>query len=273
MRRGWRGRGYGNRCRGRSNNSDNHSINGSYSGVSRSVPSTAGSVRAPANQAPIIVSLSANATNIWKLYFPSCENTPNTEVSEQIKTFKDYIEKHRGQFDLEKIDISRSVPLDVQSLLNDEIFKQGWPTFENDLFEKPEHTLRLLEYCFHESLTCESKIKVRILNHQPLVSLSNLKVNYFGKLVTIKGTVIRVGSVGLLCASMAFECSSCHNIVAVQQPQGAFTSPNHCTHCKSGTKFEPLQSSPFTVTTDWQVAKVQEIQSQVFIFIILLLYF
>lgn len=56
-------------------------------------------------------------------------------------------------------------------------------------------------------------------------------VNYFhltiGKLVTIKGTVIRVGSVGLICTSMAFECSSCHNIQAVMQPQGIFTGKYH----------------------------------------------
>lgn len=41
--------------------------------------------------------------------------------------------------------------------------------------------------------------------------------------MTIKGTVIRVGSIGLICSSMAFECSSCHNIQAVMQPQGIFT--------------------------------------------------
>lgn len=136
--------------------------------------------------------------------------------------------------------------------------------------------------------------------------------------MTIKGTVIRVGSVGLICTSMAFECSSCHSVQAVIQPQGIFTgnfflmpltirlgwhlnaildcssiqvsegssirkdllqrkllgmdyygyitfllAPNICQSCHGGVKFEPLQSSPFTNTTDWQVAKIQEIQSQV----------
>lgn len=41
------------------------------------------------------------------------------------------------------------------------------------------------------------------------------------------------------------------------------TAPNCCQKCKSGHKFEPLQSSAFTNTTDWQIAKIQEIQSQV----------
>ncbi|GBP28130.1 DNA helicase MCM8 [Eumeta japonica] len=39
-------------------------------------------------------------------------------------------------------------------------------------------------------------------------------------------------------------------------------APNFCIDCRSGMKFEPLQSSPYTVTMDWQVAKIQEIQSQ-----------
>lgn len=41
------------------------------------------------------------------------------------------------------------------------------------------------------------------------------------------------------------------------------SAPNVCQSCHGSAKFEPLQSSPFTSTTDWQVAKIQEIQSQV----------
>lgn len=76
------------------------------------------------------------------------QNKP--ELLKYINCFKEYIEGNRSQFDLEKIDNTRSVPLDVQSLLNDSKFREDWPTFDTDLFEKPEHTLRLLEFCFHE---------------------------------------------------------------------------------------------------------------------------
>ncbi|XP_053622014.1 DNA helicase MCM8 [Plodia interpunctella] len=265
MRRSWRGRyrnnwpRYNNRYRSSSNNCDNTSVNNSSN--STRINSTTESSRAPSNQAPILVPINSNNCT-WKLYFPSEEYLPNNENAEHIKHFKSYIERNRSLFDLEKIDHTRSVPLDVQNLTNDVEFKSGWPTFDTDLCEKPEATLRQLEFSLHESLKCESKIKVRILNHQPVIPLANLKVNYFGKLVTIKGTVIRVGSVGLICTSMAFECSSCHGVQAVVQPQGVFTGPNHCQSCNSSSKLEPLLSSPFTNTTDCQVAKIQEIQSQ-----------
>ncbi|XP_072942602.1 DNA helicase MCM8-like [Epargyreus clarus] len=262
MRRNWRGR-----CRNNWNRNKNTKATGdsrSLNNTSSVGPSTSASVssRAPANQLPIVFAVGSE-DNVWKLYFPSEDkNSIAPETSEQMKCFQTFVEKHRSLFDLEKIDQTHSIPLDVQSLTSDTDFANGWPSFQTDLFERPENILHLLEFCLHEALKCESRIKVRILNHQPTIPIANLKVNYFGKLVTIKGTVIRVGSVGLMCTSMAFECSSCHSIQAVMQPQGVFTAPNVCQSCRSGVKFEPLQSSPFTHTTDWQVAKIQEIQSQ-----------
>ncbi|XP_013135323.1 PREDICTED: DNA helicase MCM8-like [Papilio polytes] len=267
MRRGWRGRYRSNwyRPRGRStcNNSTaaNQSINQPSTSQQISHNSVASS-RAPANQIPLVIAVSKDHQNdTWKLYFPTEEET-KPDTLKHVNCFKTFILKNRSLFDLEKIDQSRSVPLDMQMMLEDTDFNTNWPSFQNDLFEMPENTLHLLEYCLHENLKCESKIKVRILNHQPVIPIANLKVNYFGKLVTIKGTVIRVGSVGLICTSMAFECTSCHNIQVVIQPQGIFTAPNFCQSCQSGHKFDTLQSSPFTNTTDWQVAKIQEIQSQ-----------
>ncbi|KAJ0182473.1 hypothetical protein K1T71_001842 [Dendrolimus kikuchii] len=261
MRRGWRGRYKNNFYRPRNkSNTDNISINNLSSSTRPSSNAGSSNSRAPANQIPIVVQITSEST--WKLYFPTEDNPSSPETSEHIACFKTFIEKNKNLFDLEKIDQTRSVPLDIISLQSNDEFKSKWPTFDMELFEHPDRTLRLLEYCLHESLKCESKIKVRILNHQPVISLSNLKVNYFGKLVTIKGTVIRVGSVGLICTSMAFECSSCHAIQAVVQPQGIFTAPSFCQNCRIGAKFESLQSSPFTNTTDWQLAKIQEIQSQ-----------
>ncbi|KAG6458716.1 DNA helicase MCM8 [Manduca sexta] len=260
MRRNWRGRyrnnWYPDRRRKTNRDAEDTSLDNSSS--SARISSTTGSSRAPANRLPIVVPVNSG-NNIWKIYFPT-QDSPSAEVTKKIQCFKSFIDKNKNLFDLEKIDQTRSVPLDVQNLQNELI--QGWPSFSNDLSEAPNDTLNLLEYCLHETLKCESKIKVRILNHQPVIPLANLKVNYFGKLVTIKGTVIRVGSVGLICTSMAFECSSCHCVQAVVQPQGIFTAPNFCQSCNGGVKFEPIQSSPFTTTTDWQVAKIQEIQSQ-----------
>lgn len=81
-----------------------------------------------------------------------------------------------------------------------------------------------------------------------------------GKLVSIKGTVIRVGSIKLFCTRLAFSCNKCNKIQCVLQQDGCYTLPTSCTtqSCMSRT-FVPLCSSSYTQTINWQIIKIQEI--------------
>lgn len=79
-------------------------------------------------------------------------------MAKHINSFKLYINKNRNLFDLEKIDQTHSVPLDVQNLQNDDEFIKEWSSFTTDLFENPVTTLSTLEYCLHEV-----KLKIRLL--------------------------------------------------------------------------------------------------------------
>lgn len=81
-----------------------------------------------------------------------------------------------------------------------------------------------------------------------------------GKLVSIRGTVIRVGNLKLLSVWMAFSCNNCGSIQCVRQPQGKYTLPTKCSgdNCRSRA-FAPKHSSPFTQTINYQSIKVQEI--------------
>jgi len=45
-------------------------------------------------------------------------------------------------------------------------------------------------------------------------------VGVSGKLVSIKGSVVRVGNRKLLCTWMAFECNACQAITCIRQPDG-----------------------------------------------------
>lgn len=79
---------------------------------------------------------------------PDHPSTP--ETSKHINCYKKFIDKNRNLFDLEKIDQTRSIPVDILSLTNDCEFISSWSTFSTDLYEHPDTTLRLLEYCLHE---------------------------------------------------------------------------------------------------------------------------
>ncbi|PIK54156.1 putative DNA replication licensing factor MCM8 isoform 2 [Apostichopus japonicus] len=103
-------------------------------------------------------------------------------------------------------------------------------------------------------------IHARIVNFEPIASLKNLKANYYGKFVSIKGTVVRVSNIKPFCTKMAFECNLCGDIQVVCLPDGKYTLPTKClaSGCR-GRSFSPKQSSHLTETVDWQIIKIQEI--------------
>lgn len=85
---------------------------------------------------------------------------------------------------------------------------------------------------------------------------------FTGKLVSIKGTVIRVGNTKLQATWLAFKCSGCEGVQSVRQPEGSIVQPTQCPEktCRSRS-FTPLQDSSHTQTVNWQLIRLQEILS------------
>lgn len=81
-----------------------------------------------------------------------------------------------------------------------------------------------------------------------------------GKLVCVRGTIIRVGNMKLLCTWMGFQCNSCSSVQTVRQPDGVFTQPTVCASqaCRARS-FTPLCSSHYTQTLNWQTVRLQEL--------------
>lgn len=79
--------------------------------------------------------------------------------------------------------------------------------------------------------------------------------------MSVRGTVIRVSNVKLICRWMAFECGSCRGKQVLKQPDGVYTVPTRCdtNGCKAQTRFTPVLSSPHTRTDNWQMLKLQEL--------------
>ncbi len=112
------------------------------------------------------------------------------------------------------------------------------------------------------------------MNYEKSVLLKHLKSNYIGehpfffsllltgkvvlfnpklkgKFVSVKGTIIRVGSIKPLVVQMDFECSRCAATITCHFVDGKYTAPVSCTtpQCRSKT-FEPNRAT--AVTVDWQ---------------------
>lgn len=85
---------------------------------------------------------------------------------------------------------------------------------------------------------------------------------FIGKLVSVRGTVIRCNGKKTQCTQLAWKCLSCSQIQEVYQPDGVLTEPFKCPtpHCRS-KQFDVLISDPRTIAIDWQIIKIQEIRS------------
>lgn len=218
----------------------------------------------------------------WKFYFHLEGYAEGSVTVRKVRAVETFVKKHRRIYPPAEIEERRAYTLDLKTIIADEEFNAEWPTFKEDLDEEPEHTLGCLGLGMHQvvllalegeaqaHLTNAEKaqlpprdlaaIRARILNHEPILQLKTLKANYFGKLVSIRGTVIRVSNLKLLCVWMAFSCNSCGSIQCVRQPQGKYTVPSKCGSDGCRTRsFTPKHSSPFTQTVNYQAIKVQEI--------------
>ena len=104
--------------------------------------------------------------------------------------------------------------------------------------------------------TIGNKVNVRIIGAKRRTKMSSLKANMIGKLIQVRGTVIRVSNVQPYLVCMPFECA-CGEIMDVFTSDGKYGVPRQCSAsgCRS-KRFEAIKSDARTV--DIQYIKLQE---------------
>ncbi|KAM9433233.1 DNA helicase MCM8 isoform 1-T2 [Salvelinus alpinus] len=218
----------------------------------------------------------------WALYFTEgfIESSPYVE---KIKVFEQYFTSQIHLYDKDDIERQGSVLVDYKALVEDKKVCMALPELSNQLREQPETTLNCLGLAIHQVLTMDLErhaaelqgeglpggatpiiniphISARLYNYEPLTALRTLRASVFGRLVCVRGTVVRVSNIRPLCTSLAFTCSGCSHTHTLTLPHGKFTTPTKCVQpqCRSRS-FVPNRSSPLTLTVDWQNIKVQEL--------------
>lgn len=173
------------------------------------------------------------------------------------------------------------MPLELQRICNDEEFKQRWPSFIADLNDSTEETLLCAGLACHQRILVDLQstsvsgtqrqsvasklalgtICVRVYGHTPIVSLRSRKQLIFGRLISLRGTVIRVGAVDNICTWLTFSCSQCGNEQAIRQRNRFRTAwPFSCrgNGCRARGNFKPIFKSPFTRSESYQILRIQE---------------
>ncbi|XP_014673549.1 PREDICTED: DNA helicase MCM8-like isoform X2 [Priapulus caudatus] len=103
-------------------------------------------------------------------------------------------------------------------------------------------------------------VRARLTKFEPATALRNLRASSCGKLVSVRGTLVRVGNVKPLCRSMAFSCNACGAEQTLALPDGRYALPTRCADddCR-GRSFTPLRGSRRTTMIDWQMVRLQEV--------------
>ncbi|EAT44419.1 AAEL004200-PA [Aedes aegypti] len=216
----------------------------------------------------------------WKLYLPQEGYREGSSTLQKIQAAERHYAKCPDQYELSAIKTNLWFELDIGVGESDSAFMQDWPTFRQDLVDNPEQTLAMAGLAMHQvvtkalmgDLTSQSSelsqshdklmlqaIRPRVVGHGPEVHLRHMKINSFGKLFAVRGTIIRAGNSQVLNSWMAFRCSLCHGQQAIRQTDGMLTLPTSCREgCKARSNFIPLRSSVFTRTEAFQTVRLQE---------------
>lgn len=190
-----------------------------------------------------------------------------------------HIDRQLSSYDLNRVRRCLWYAITLQNLQNDDIFMKIWPSFNYDLVEQPEETLGCLGLAMHQTIIQLPEpapftqqlspssytnlnlqaIRARIEGCGPLLNIRSLKVSSYGRLVTVRGTIIRASAAELLCSWRAFRCGVCNTEQAIRQPDGVVAGPTSCKDgCRTRSGFIPLLSSPYSRTDPFQTIRLQE---------------
>ncbi|XP_073062916.1 probable DNA helicase MCM8 isoform X1 [Primulina eburnea] len=104
-----------------------------------------------------------------------------------------------------------------------------------------------------------AKVNIRLHNYpESMIALKNLKAAYIDRLVSVRGTVIKVSTVRPMVMQMSFSCAKCGTTITCGFPEGKFSPPSKCEMqaCRS-RYFDPIRSSARSI--DFQKIRIQEL--------------
>ena len=203
----------------------------------------------------------------WRRYLPTTPYTDDCPELSHITAARNYITRQDDLVDRDLLEETKHFYLDVTALLEDDQLGLEWPGLEEMLRTRTEVVCGLFGLAMHHLLTASDTspasvplVRARLENYDNLVALSNLRSNYFQKLVVVEGNIVKVGPLTVLNTWLAWQCVNCRQEVVIQQPGGKFRAPTRCHQgCSNQKNFIPLRQSSSTITVNRQMVRLQEV--------------
>ncbi|MFA4960591.1 MAG: minichromosome maintenance protein MCM [Candidatus Pacearchaeota archaeon] len=112
-------------------------------------------------------------------------------------------------------------------------FSQG---LGEQLIERPEETIQLLEVALEELEWAPKNARVRFMGISPdqEILIRNIRAKHLGKMIGIEGIVRKASEVRPQVTNARFECPSCGTIISVLQIDKKFKEPSRCSCGRRG---------------------------------------
>ncbi|XP_017891627.1 DNA helicase MCM8 [Ceratina calcarata] len=214
----------------------------------------------------------------WKLFFSDEDYKDDSDTVKKVQAVENFIRTHQRlflPFTIENLENCSVFSVDIRDLYSDSNFLNEWPDFNTNISEDPSRTLNCFKLAIHQQIlntipketltpidiiSNVSTVRLKILNYLPIVPLQDIKANYYGKLISIRGCVIRVGRVKHLAQWILFSCCQCNLQQLKKLPLGVYKVPKKCSQC-GVSKFRANLDSPLVKSTSFQTIKIQEISN------------
>ncbi|KAK9759857.1 hypothetical protein K7432_016682 [Basidiobolus ranarum] len=210
----------------------------------------------------------------WYLYFPNEDYNDNHAYMPMIKAFVTYAHQNIEVYQTE-LATKNSVTIYYPDIIQNCPFEELQEIFKVEpnivlgclgiaiseaIIERSKQTIHDGLIKDLEDYASRTKITVRISQFEPLSHLKDLKANLIGRLICIRGTVVRTSSVKPIVTQMSFNCTVCSQIQTLRFPDGKYVHPTGClTYGCKGRVFEPQRGvEGDTRTVDWQRIRIQE---------------
>ncbi|KAJ1724396.1 hypothetical protein LPJ53_001352 [Coemansia erecta] len=201
----------------------------------------------------------------WPIYFPRQDfHAASDEHLQDIRSLAAYIKARPGAFLMEA---AGPCLFDYSMMARD----SPMTDFVQRIRDEPEHILRCLgvavclamneEYgSTSEYLIGSQRLPIHLMYHEPLTHMKHLKSSLVGKLVTVRGTVVRTSTIKPLLTQAEFICSKCGRPQLVKIIEGKYEVPTKCytMGCKNRVFDVNRKVGSSTSAIDWQQVRIQE---------------
>ncbi|MCK5138968.1 MAG: minichromosome maintenance protein MCM, partial [Thermodesulfovibrionia bacterium] len=115
-------------------------------------------------------------------------------------------------------------------------FSAHSPMLAEQLIDRPEETIQLLEIALEELTWAPNDARVRFMSISPMqeIFIRNIRAKHLGKMISIDGIVRQASEVRPQVTNAKFECPSCGTIISVLQIDKKFKEPSRCSCGRRG---------------------------------------